>query len=613
MRTRNEDDHDDLDVHDDHDRTSDDRSNDADEDDDSSRPSDLAPEVNLPGARELREAVVNVRRRAPKGEAIRRDVVAGLTVAVASVPDGMASGLLAGVSPVYGLYACMVGPIVGGILASTRLMVITTTSAASLTAGQALLRTSPAERESPVFPMVVGSGAFAIAFGLLRLGRMTRFVSYSVTTGFVAGIAVVLILSQLPTVVGYEVAGANRIAQTVDLLRQLDDIALVTLGLSALTAMLAILLQLTPARGFSNLIAITVPTAIVALWGLHDVRIVRDIAVISDPTPDFVLPAFRDALEVLTGALSVAVVALVQGAGVSQNVPNPDGSRSRASRDFIAQGAANIAAGLFRGVPVGGSLSTTALNVSSGARGRWAAILAGLWVGVIVIGFPALVGQVAMPALATILILAGARSIKPRDLASVWRAGWPSRLACAATFTGTLVLPIQAAIGLGVAISTLLYVRRASTDITLVELIERPDGRIEERRPPKRLSADRVTVLDVYGDLFYAGGRTLERLLPLPEEGAERTVVILRLRGRTALGATLEDVLSKYAKKLHASGGRLYLTGLSKKVHREVARMTKLRLIGPLRAYEVTPVHGESTHDALVDAEAWLVRQIGAE
>src|SRR5690606_16727270 len=68
MRTRNEDDHDDLDVHDDHDRTSDDRSNDADEDDDSSRPSDLAPEVNLPGARELREAVVNVRRRAPKGE-----------------------------------------------------------------------------------------------------------------------------------------------------------------------------------------------------------------------------------------------------------------------------------------------------------------------------------------------------------------------------------------------------------------------------------------------------------------------------------------------------------------------------------------------------------------
>lgn len=374
-----------------------------------------------------------------------------------------------------------------------------------------------------------------------------------------------------------------------------------------MTVGLTVLLQRTRLHKFGSLLAIVVPTALVVLLNLEDVQIVQDVGTISGGILVPVLPAFADTLEVLTGALSVAVIVLVQGAGVSQSVPNPDGSRSHASRDFIAQGAANVAAGLFRGLPVGGSLGATALNVAAGASRRWAAIFAGLWTAVIVIGFPGLVAQVAMPALAALLILAGIQSIKPRDIGSVWRAGWPSRVAGAVTFAATLVLPIQAAVGLGVVLSALLYVNRASTDITVVELVKRPDGRIEERKPPRRLPTDRVTVLDIYGHLFYAGARTLERLLPLPEEGAVHPVVVLRLRGRTSLGATLEEVLARYAQKLAAAEGRLYLTGLSERAHKEAVRMAKLRLSGPVRTYEVTPVLWESTRAARAHAQAWLV------
>src|SRR6185503_4617310 len=99
-------------------------------------------------------------------------------------------------------------------------------------------------------------------------------------------------------------------------------------------------------------------------------------------------------LDVLTGALAVALIVLVQGAGVSQSVPNPDGSRRGTSRDFIAQGAANVASGLFRGLPVGGSLSATALNVIYDAQSRWAATFAGLWMALIVTGFPGLVSYI---------------------------------------------------------------------------------------------------------------------------------------------------------------------------------------------------------------------------
>jgi SulP family sulfate permease len=569
--------------------------------------SDLGPLVNLPGIHELREAVENTRCRMPGRATVRQDAIAGLTVAIASVPDGMAGGLLAGVNPIYGLYASMVGPIVGGALASTRLMVITSTSAASLVAGQALIGITSGDRDSALFLMVVLAGAFAIAFGFLGLGRMTRFVSYSVMTGFLTGIAVVLILSQLPTVVGYAGEGANRIAQTFDLLRRLDEISFVSLLLSVLTVVLIVLLQRTRLRSFASLVAIAVPTVLVALFGLANVPIVADIGTIPRGIPIPTLPAFADTLEVITGALSLAVIVLVQGAGVSQSVPNPDGSRSRASRDFIAQGAANIASGLFRGLPVGGSLGATALNVVSGATRRWAAVFAGLWMAVIVVGLPGLVAHVAMPALAALLIVAGIKSIKPVDVTSVWRAGWPSRLAGATTFVTTLVLPIQAAVSLGVAISMLLYVNWSSTDVTVVELVAGPDGRIRERKPPERLPPGSVTVLDIYGHLFYAGVRTLERLLPRPERGAEHPVVVLRLRGRSGLGATLEEVLSNYAEQLASVHGRLYLSGLSKQAHREVTAMAKLSLSGPVRAYEVTPILGESTRQARADAEAWLV------
>lgn len=116
-------------------------------------------------------------------------------------------------------------------------------------------------------------------------------------------------------------------------------------------------------------------------------------------------------------------------------------------------------------------------------------------------------------------------------------------------------------------------------------------------------------MLDVYGPLFYAGVRTLERLLPLPEPRARHPVLVLRLRGRTQLGATMEDVLAHYVERLEAAGGRLYLTGLGERAYDEVVHMTKLTLSGPVRAYEVTPLLGESTERALADAQAWLLRK----
>jgi sulfate permease, SulP family len=576
--------------------------------DETENPPHQGPEFNLPGLSDLRDAVANHRwPKLPGWASLRRDGLAGLSSAISNVPDGMANGVLVGVNPIYGLYATMMGPAVGGLFSSTQLMMITTTAAASLSASEALGGLAGAERAAALAIMVILVGVFQIVFGLLRLGKLIRFVSYSVTTGFLSGVSVLLILNQLPVVTGYEAAGGNRITQTINLLLHLGQINLVSLALAGLTLVLAVLLPRTPLGNLGRLVAILVPSVVVAFFALDSVEIVRDVGEIPRGIPMPVLPALSSiTFDTITGALAVAMVILVQGAGVSQSVPNPDGARRRTSRDFTAQGAANVASGLVGGLPVGGSLSATALNVIYGAQSRWAVVFGGVCMALIVMIFPGLVSRIAMPALGALLILAGATSLKLREIRAVWTTGWPSRIAAGATFLAALFLSVQAAVGMGVVLSALLYVSRSSTDITLVRLVKRPDGEIEEHDAPARLPSNTVTVIDVYGHLFYAGARTLERLLPSPQ-GAQNPALVLRLRGLTNVGATLLEVLANYADKLAEVNGRLYLTGINEHVHDQVVRTGKLRLSGPVRVYEATRIRLQSTREAVEDARAWLV------
>ncbi len=572
---------------------------------------DVQPEINQPGLSRLREVVAETYSslEMPSRLSLRQDALAGLNSALGSAPDGMANSLLAGVNPIYGLYATMVGPIVAGLLSSTQLMVVTATSAGALAANDALGGLTGASRDSRLFLLVIIVGVFQVLFGVLRLGRLINFVSYSVMTGFLTGIAMLMILSQIPTITGYAAEGENKVAETLDVVAHWSEIDLITLAMAGLTLLLILTLRRTPLRNVGALLAIIVPSVLVALFGWDSVRTVNDVGEIPRGLPEFYIPSLSDlSFETITGALAVSAILLVQAAGVSQSVPNPDGSRINMSRDFWAQGAANVVAGFFRGLPVGGSLSSTALSIVAGPRSRLAAIFTGVWMAAVVFVFPGLVAYIAMPALGALLIHAGTTMIKPSEVLSIWKTGWAPRLVIITTFLATLFLPIQAAVGIGSVLSALLYLNNSSTDISLVQLVKNDDGRIREQQPPARLPANRVTVLDVYGHLFYAGARTLERLLP-EVGGAEKTVVVLRLRGQPTIGATLIEVLAKYADQLRAVGGRLYLTGITEAVYDQVVRTDKLRLTGPVRAYEATETLLQSTEEAVAEARMWLVGQ----
>jgi SulP family sulfate permease len=163
--------------------------------------------------------------------------VAGVPGAISSVPDGMAAGILAGVSPVHGLYAGIVGPIGGGLTSSSRLMVITaTTSAAALAAGSAVAGVPAERRAQALFLLTVPAGALMVVAALLRLGRFTRFVPHSVMIGFLTGVAVNIVLGQQPDLTGSDVSGEFALAKAWHLLLDPRSIGLPSLaaGLGAL-------------------------------------------------------------------------------------------------------------------------------------------------------------------------------------------------------------------------------------------------------------------------------------------------------------------------------------------------------------------------------------------
>lgn len=558
-----------------------------------------------------------VRRLRPERSLLVSDLVAALTFAVVNVPQAMGHALLATVNPVLGIFTLMVAVPVGAIFSSSVFMNISSTAALSVAAGVVLLDFPPERRAEALVVLVLLVGAIQLLAGLFRLGFLVRFVSNAVMTGFLNGVAVLIILGQLGDLTGHDSQFSNRVAQALDMLLRIDriDPRVSLVGFLTL-ALIVLLLWIKRVQRFAFIIAIaasTVLLAVLTIPALHTaaafdaVPTVGDIASIPRALPQLALPDPSLFLTLLLPAFSVAIIGLVQGAGVSQGTPNPDGRYPDVSRDFFGQGAANVATGLAGGIPAGGSVSGTALVLSAGGRSRWANIFVGVFVAAIVLLAAPLVERVPMPALAALLIVAGFQGLRIPQAAVAWKTGRISRIVMAVTFIATLVVPLQFAVLFGMALSIVLSVVRQSNKVVVTEWVLQPGGFPLERPAPKRLPSQRLTVLQVYGSLFFAAARNMEDMLP-SVENTTRAAVAISLRGKSDIGSTFVTVLQRYCAALQARGGRLMLVGVDPAVRDQLARTGVLQVIGEDNVFIATPQLGEALNLAVATANEWLQR-----
>ncbi|MGA8369257.1 MAG: SulP family inorganic anion transporter [Acidimicrobiales bacterium] len=539
-------------------------------------------------------------------ETLSDDAIAGLVLGVESVPDGLAAGILAGVNPLSGLYGYMFGTLAGSVTTSSSFMAVQATGAMAVIISDVPAVHTSSDPARALFTLAMVTGLIMVIVGLLKLGSALRFVSNAVMVGFIGAVGVNIVLGQLANFTGYKAAGANRVARAVNTLIHPGQLHLGTVLIGTATIVLIVILERTKLGALGLVVAVVATSAAVAIFHLTDVAILDDLSTIPRSLPVPQAPLLGLVPVLLVPALSLAFVGLVQGAAVSANFPNPDGSYPDASGDFVGQGVANVVSGVFQGMPVGGSMSASALNKVAGAKSRMALVISSVVMTIVILVFAGLVGHIAMPALAGLLIVIGCRTIKPGDLWSVWKTGLVPKVVVTTTFVLTMLIALQYAVLVGVGLSIILHVVRQSNEVTVRRWTFDGHGNTIEGDPPEQLPADESVVLQPYGSLFFAAAPVFEAGLPEVTADSHNSVVILRLRGRTDLDTTFLGVLIRYAESLTAVDSKLAIVSASDRVREQLDQGGVTSMVGQENIYIGDERVGAAVKRANRDALDWI-------
>ena len=540
---------------------------------------------------------------------LKEDGIAGVVLGVESIPDGLAAGLLAGVNPAFGLYAYMYGTVTGALFTSATFMAVQATGAMAIVVADIPVVHGGTNPDRALFTLAVLTGVVMLVAGLLKLGSVLRWVSNSVMVGFMNAVGVNIILGQLDNFSGYEAEGANRIARGLNLVFNLLQAHWPSMIIGVATIVMIIYLERTRLGPLGLVVAVVVTSAFVSVSGWQ-VALLRDITDIPRSLPLPVLPDPGLITSLLLPAAALAFVGLVQGAGISANFPNPDGEYPDASQDFVGQGAANVAAGLLQGMPVGGSASASSLIKEAGARSKQALIFAGIVMVVAVLALGSIVGYIAMPALAGLLMLVGFRTIKPADVKAVWRTGVTNATVMTVTFALTMLIPLQNAVLAGVGISVILFAIGQSNRIVVNRWVIE-EGKMKEVEAPAVLPPGEAVVLQPYGTLFFAIAPKFEEALPDVEENSSDSVVLIRLRGKSDLGTTFMEVLARYAQRLDKVGSKLVLVSADDQVVEQLRVTGVDAVVGEENIYPSDEWLGGTVKRAHADALEWIKARRG--
>lgn len=489
------------------------------------------------------------------GRSLRADVIAGLTGAVLVMPQGVAYALLAGLPAEYGLYTAIVPVVLAALFGASRHMVSGPTAALSI----ALFATlSPlAEAGSEAFITLVLTltflvGVFQLLLGLMRLGVLVDLVSHSVVTGFTAGAALIIAVSQLPHALGLTPERSGGFLEFWPwLFARLGDVRLDALLVAGVTLATCLAFQRWLPRWPGMLLAL-VAASLLAFWLDPQHLAIQRVTSISPGLPPLSAPTLSpDLLRSLTpGAIALGILGLVEAVAIARAFAARSGERLDSSREFIGQGLSNLGGAFFSSYVSSGSFTRSGLNAAAGARSPLAAVLSALFLIPVMLLMAPWLQYVPMPAVAGLLLLIAARLVDRRDIRDTLATCRSDTAVLAITFFSTLLLALEAAIYLGVLTSLALYLRR-TTRPPVVEcaLSHAP------RELPRTLDASSCRVLRIDGSLFFGACESVARRL----DGCDRPNLVILAAGINFIDRSGVRLLERQAGLCHARGGRLYL------------------------------------------------------
>jgi SulP family sulfate permease len=512
---------------------------------------------------------------------VRRDLVAGLTVWAVLVPESLAYATIAGVPPVVGLYAAVPALLLYAVVGSSRHLIVSPMSAtAALSAGVVAAIAPPKDPEQFVLlttGLALATGLIALAAGVLRLGFLASFISEPVLKGFIIGLALTIMIGQLPDLIGVDKGSGNFFEKAWDLLGKIPDADLLatTVGIGSLVVLFT-LRHFVPLLPSSLLVALA-SIALVAVFDLddHGLAIVGHI---DSGLPSLGLPdvSGSDFLDLLGGAVGVMLVGFAEGLGAAKTYAAREGYDIDPNRELMGLGLSNLGAGLTSGMVVNGSLSKTAVNGAAGARSQLSGMTAA---GLALLTLLFLTGLFEKLPEATLAAVVTAAVIELVDIASLrrlWRVGTGRlarvyRLTSRADFLGAVtallgVLLFETLAGLiiGISVSLILLIARASRPhITPLAPVGEGVGRpwVDADRHPDYPAVPGVIVVRVEASLSFANADHVREYVRDLVAAATEPVTMVVLDGRTtpSVDVTAAAMLVQLRQDLRRGGADLSL------------------------------------------------------
>ena len=504
----------------------------------------------------------------------RADLVAGLTVAIVALPLSMGIAIASGVTPERGLYTAIVGGLLVSLLGGSRFQI-------GGPAGAFIVLVAAAAMRHGVEGLMLATflaGLFLLVVGYARLGTYIKFIPYPVTVGFTAGIAVIILASQLRDLFGLTLAGpepGDLLPKLKALFAAAGTVSPAATGVALLTILVIAGLKRVRPSWPGMLVAIVVASLATAVLALPVETIGSRFGGIPRTLPWPALPAFGidKVVAVLPDAIAFALLGSIESLLSAVVADGMTGRRHRSNCELVAQGFANIGSAMFGGIPVTGTIARTATNVRAGAHGPVSGILHSGFLLVFMLIAAPLASYVPLAALAGMLAVVSWNMVERTAIGALVRSSAGDALVLAVTFLLVIFRDLTEGIVVGFALGALLFIHRMSTAVAVEAhapdpLEDRPDGSAAQRTAydPSAASDPDVMVYRISGAFFFGAASTVGAVL---DRIADRhKAFILDCSGIAFLDSTAANAIEGGAKKARRAGVRFFVAGASPQVRR---------------------------------------------
>ncbi|MDR3587110.1 MAG: SulP family inorganic anion transporter [Desulfosporosinus sp.] len=505
-----------------------------------------------------------------KKEYFSKDLIAALTVAVVAIPQSMAYALIAGVNPVYGLYTAIVSTIIASVFGSSKHLVAGPTNAiALLVAGSMRNYMGLDNAYQLLFLMTFLVGALQILFGVMKMGKAINYVSHTVIVGFSAGAGVLIALGQLNTLLSISIKNSAQMPTTLKfyyVITHLSQTNLYALGLGLMTIAIILICKRINKNLPGALIGIIIPIIFIIIFALEQ-KGVKLTGNIPSSLPPFKMVQFNlgSIKDIFSGAIAISIIGLVEAISISKTIASTSRQKIDANQEFIAQGLANAVSSFFQCFPGSGSFTRSAINYHNGAVTRFAGIMSGVVVALVLVFFAPFAKFIPSPCLAGVLILTGYSLMDKKEIKKVLKVGKfkSDSIAMCVTFLATILSPdLDYAIYLGIALSIVLYLK--DTNQVPVKLLVPSQGKgsqiIEQEVESIKGKVD-VLIIQLEGNLYFGSAYDLEERLDRLVDKAK--VFILRMKYVSTIDLTSLNALKIFIRTVKESGGILIVSGVT--------------------------------------------------